>query len=424
MIKNLRTKFIAVAMCSMFIVLAAIVITINITNYVRIMERIDSITTHLADNGGTFMMGPPNKPQEDLQNKKEQGVEPEGGMKPEGMSPETPFQTRYFTVTLDESGNVTDTNINNIAAINEEEAQAYAKQLLAGNKDKGFWDVYRYVRKENNNETLYIFIDCQQDISNFKSFLITSVLVSVFGLLAVFILVLIFSQRVFRPVEESYRKQKQFITDASHEIKTPLTIIDANIEVLEMETGENRWITSTRNQVKRLTGLTNQLVELSRLDEGADRQEQNEFSFTEAVVESAEPYEALARTKGKEIILDVEENIHFAGNEKNIRQLADILLDNAIKYSKDNDVIRIKLTKKGHKILLIVTNSADNLPKGDLDVLFDRFYRLDASRNSETGGTGIGLSVARAIVESHKGRISAFSEDGESIKIIAEFKRT
>lgn len=245
----------------------------------------------------------------------------------------------------------------------------------------------------------------------------TTISVSLLGLAAVFVLVVIFSRMVFLPVEESIQKQKRFITDASHELKTPLTIIDANIEVMEMESGESQWTKSTRKQIQRLSGLVQQLVTLSRLDEEKGLEEKCEFNLSEAVSECVQPYESLAQTREKNLTLNIEEDITYTGDERSIRQLAGILMDNAVKYSSENGNITLTLKKKGKKIFLEVYNDADDLPQGKLDVLFERFYRLDSSRNSGTGGSGIGLSMAKAIVQAHKGKITAENKNGRGLTI-------
>ncbi|MFQ9516583.1 MAG: sensor histidine kinase [Eubacterium sp.] len=424
MIKNLRKKFIIVAMCSTFVVLTAIMGVVNIANYSKIIQRADRMTELLAENDGSFEKKNNEEFKEPGEDKKEDISDNDRKIreKPEGFSPETPFATRFFTVSLDEDGNVISSDMGKIAAISQEDGEAYAKEVFQKDSEKGFKDVYRYRITEIDDDIMIIFLDCRQDLDNSRAFALTSVAVSVSGLLAVFILVVIFSKVVFRPVEESYEKQKQFITDASHEIKTPLTIIDANTEVLEMESGENQWTKSTRNQIKRLSSLTQQLVTLSKLDEKADRMERSEFSLSDVVADSVEPFDVLARTREKNLSIDINENINFIGNQKEIRQLVGILMDNALKYSSEKGNIRISLKKKGKKIYLEVWNQTEDIPQGNMDILFERFYRMDSSRNSETGGTGIGLSVAKAIAVSHRGRITAYSEDGKSIRIMVEFK--
>lgn len=426
MIKSLRKNFIIVAMCSTFVVLAAIMGIINWANYNRMLESADGMTSLLAQNGGVFK----ERFFENIGKKGELKIGNDSGEKPpddiqpkpDGMSPETPFETRFFTVTLDEDGEVIASDLGKIAAISQETAEEYAENVFFENNEKGFCDIYRYRVTETEDEVMIIFLDCRQNLENIKNFGITSVAVSAIGLLTVFVLVLIFSKIVFKPVEESYEKQKRFITDASHEIKTPLTIIDANTEVIEMESGENQWTKSTRNQVKRLSYLTYQLITLSKLDEQGSASVKREFSLSQLIEKNVEIYEAIANTQNKTIRIDIEENINFVGDEKAIAQLIGILLDNAIKYSINNGEIRISLKQKGKKASIVVSNPTEEIAKGNLDILFERFYRTDSSRNSETGGSGIGLSVAKSIVNAHKGKITAFSEDGKSLRITIELR--
>lgn len=432
MIKNLRRRFTIVAMCSMFAVLATIMAVFNILNYVRLVENADNRLRMIAENDGKFPSPPfsRNEP-ETMEGKLEPEPgkgpeEPEEKRKPEagqpnGMSPEAPFQTRYFTIQMDETGDVISSDLQNIAAVSEEEAAEYAKEVFESQKTSGFQDIYRYQSVSQTSGSMIIFLDSREELESFQTNLLTTLAVSAAGLMAVFILVLIFSGIVFRPVAEGYEKQKQFITDASHEIKTPLTIIDANIEVIEMEHGEDGWTKSIRKQVRRLVDLTQQLVTLTKLDEQGARKQRSEFSLTDAVKESVEPFEVFVNTCGKTLETDVQENITFLGDEKLIRQLVLLLMDNAVKYSLAESTIYVSLVKKGKRIRLQVQNETDYVPQGNLDLIFERFYRLDASRNSETGGSGIGLSMARAIVEAHHGKIRAHSDDGRTIRICVDF---
>lgn len=434
MIRDLRKKFILVAMLSTMLVLTAIMGVVNFSNYREMLDRADEMTALLEQNDGKFpeepdhhepgstedqnasdgltdngakndTETPPEKPQDDKKDKS-------------SFSVETPFETRYFTVTVDENGEVTDCDLDRIAAVDEETAEEYTQSVQTKNKTTGFQGIYRYRVTETEDGAKYVFLDCRREISNFRTVLVTTISVSLLGLAAVFVLVVIFSRMVFRPVEESIQKQKRFITDASHELKTPLTIIDANTEVMEMESGESQWTKSTRKQIQRLSGLVQQLVTLSRLDEEKGLEEKCEFNISEAVAECVQPYESLAQTREKNLTLNIEENLIYTGDERSIRQLAGILMDNAVKYSSENGNITLTLKKKGRKIFLEVYNDAEELPQGKLDVLFERFYRLDSSRNSGTGGSGIGLSVAKAIVQAHKGRIAAENRNGRGLTII------
>ena len=314
------------------------------------------------------------------------------------------------------------------------------QRLEKGDGKSGFADNYKYLTVDEDGSTMYIFLSCQRELSTIKTYILASVGISVFGLLVVFVMIYFFSGKILKPVSESYEKQKRFITDASHEIKTPLTIIDANTEVIEMMEGENEWTSSTRKQVARLTSLTEKLVFLSRMDEEATKLEMLEFSLSDAILDTAEPFKAVAGTKGKKLTIDVTDGIQYTGDEKTIRQLVSILLDNAIKYSGCSSIscekatqiqnncvttidptpeIELTMRASGKNRIITVWNTVDdtaNIKKGRQDMLFERFYRTDASRNSKTGGFGIGLSAAYAIVKAHKGKITAESKDGQSIK--------
>lgn len=491
MLKKLRRKFIAIAMLSVSIVLIAIVGTINIANYISTNESLDARLKLIAGNGGTFPdllergsrgeegnktdestnketptpKEPPSgrtdvQPPEDMNQAdlKDDNLK-ENDLKRHGISPESQFDTRYFTVTINSKGEVENIDTSKIASVSSENAAEYAKKLWESGKKgdgkSGFAESCKYLTVDEDGSTMYIFLSCQRELSTIKTYILASVGISVFGLLVVFVMIYFFSGKILKPVSESYEKQKRFITDASHEIKTPLTIIDANTEVIEMMEGENEWTSSTRKQIARLTSLTEKLVFLSRMDEEATKLEMFEFSLSDAILDTAEPFKAVAQTKGKKLTIDVTDGILYTGDEKTIRQLVSILLDNAIKYSGCSSVscengninkknlnktnlnettqtqnncvttidpapeIELTMSPSGKNRIITVWNTVDdtaNIKKGRQDMLFERFYRTDASRNSKTGGFGIGLSAAYAIVKAHKGKITAESKDGQSIK--------
>lgn len=418
MIKKIRTRFIAIAMISTAIVLFLILGGINIINYLNINRQASGKLAMLADNHGTFpveMYNPQYKPvPKDLPDK----------TRPDNFSPETAFDTRYFSVTLDESGEVTEINTDKIAAVSGQEASESAQKLYSEKKEKGFWNRYKYVcvvTAGDSTSYQYIFLDCSRELDTFRSFLLASIGISLLGLAMVFVLVLLFSKLILRPVEESYAKQKRFITDASHEIKTPLTIIDANTEVLEMEHGENEWTKSTRNQIKRLTDLTNQLVFLSRMEEDQTPLNMIDFCLSDMVEETALPYEALALTKQKRFLYEITPNLMMHGDEPSLCQMLSLLLDNAMKYSTPQGKIRLSLKQEGKNNVLTLWNTTEAITPGRQDALFERFYRPDSSRSAKTGGHGIGLSVVQAIVLAHKGKITAYSDDGVSIRFTITF---
>lgn len=435
MIKTLRRKFIAIAMGSMAAVLLLLVGGMNLMNYRSILSDTDMRLDILAENNGKFPVSADTSKPSDAKapNIPADPAASEGlytpPEKPDNpffrnhheLSLEAPYDTRFFAVVIKDDGTVISVDTGKIAAVSTSEAGEYAKSLISGNKTHGFQNNYRYrairIRGTNGEDnTMYIFLDCERELNSFKNFLFSSIGVSVLGMLLVFILVVFFSKLLVKPVAESYDKQKRFITDASHELKTPLTIIDANTEVLEMETGENEWTQSIHKQVKRLSSLTQKLVFLSRMDEGnTNTMTMLDFPLSDAVEETAFPFTAVASTNNKTLTLKVTPNLTMHGDEALVRQLVCLLLDNAIKYSSEKSEIILTLKSGGKGKVLTVRNAVDNISVGKQDNLFDRFYRADASRNSSTGGFGIGLSVAKAIVLAHKGSISAKSDDGKSV---------
>lgn len=401
MIKRLRRKFIIITMCSMLAVHGGIIGGINIASYISISQRADEKLDFLADNSGRFPR---------------QEEAPEQKPLPHGMSPEAPFETRYFSVVINKENEAVFVDTGRIAAVSQQTAAEYAAALKEKGKKEGFEGQYKYRAIPSDEGVMYVFLDCGRELSTFYSFLALSLLISISGLLLVFILVLFFSRLAVRTTAESYEKQKRFITDASHEIKTPLTIIGANAEVLELENGENEWTAGIRNQVGRLTALTEKLVFLSRLDEEHAELQMAEFSLSEAALETAQSFEAVAETRGKEIQTEVSREILFYGDESMIRQMLSLLLDNAVKYSDKDGIIKLCIRKTGKHTEIILWNTVPEIQKGNLDIFFERFYRPDSSRNCETGGYGIGLSAAKAIVTAHKGKIHARSKDGKSIE--------
>lgn len=425
MIKTLRRKFIAIAMGSMAAVLIFLVGGMNLMNYRSMLSDTDIRLNILAENNGRFPK-PPEIPTDAFADPDENLKSPIKWEKPfsnnqHELSAEAPYDTRFFTVVIKDDGTVISVDTGKIAAVSTSEAVKYAKSLKAKNDTLGFWNNYRYrsiqmTSTNGEDNTMYIFLDCERELNSFKNFLFSSIGVSVLGLLLVFALVVFFSRLLVKPVAESYDKQKRFITDASHELKTPLTIIDANTEVLEMETGENEWTQSIHNQIKRLNSLTQKLVLLSRMDEGStNTMTMLDFSLSDAVEETALPFEAVATANNKKLTLNIAPNLTLHGDEALIRQLVSLLLENAVKYASTDGEIVLTLKENGRNKILTVWNTAENISPGKLNILFDRFYRTDSSRNSSTGGFGIGLSVAKAIVLAHKGRISAKSDDGKSV---------
>lgn len=438
MIKTLRRKFIIIAMIAVTLVLAVVILGINISTYHKMNDslnmRMDMLFMHFPYD----MQSPDNKQGPgDMQdpdnvnvpeNVQDAGIPAEPfrdketrfGEYGKGISKETLFETRYFTVFISHETKECNVNIDKIVSVSEEEAEESALSLYEDNKRSGFIGKFKYRAKTQTDSqlgegTLYIFMDSERELGTMKNYIISSILISIAGLVVVFVLVYFFSGIVFKPIIEGYNKQKQFITDASHELKTPLSIISANNEVLEMKMGENEWTKSTANQVKRLAKLTENLVLLSRMEEEEAKPEFVSFSLTDAVSETVSEFEGRIKAKQITFTKDIDDKLNLVGDEGNIRQLISILMDNAVKYTPVHGEIELKCYKEKKSICISLFNTAKDIQTGKLDMLFERFYRADKSRNSDVKGYGIGLSVAKAIVTRHKGKISAYSEDGRSV---------
>ncbi len=420
MITKLRRKFILITMCSTIAVLGVIIGTLNLVSYGNMVQRADNILELLAENDAAFpILQPDNWKQQEtafFPNKENRMLPPKPGHIPD-MSPETPYETRFFSVKLNDDGNVIWVDTGKIAAIETKDAVAFAQDIWKAGRVSGFYDSYRYKVVWEQEDCLILFVDRSREISSLKTLFTASISVSLIGVAAILVLVIIFSKIVFKPVAASYEKQKRFITDASHELKTPLTIISANVEVLEMDSEENTWTKSIKNQISRLTLLVEQMVTLSRMDEENSLQITEEFSLSHALRETIEAFHPLADREGKVLELTIEGEYSYHGDEKRIRQMLSLLMDNAVKYASGQGSIKVYFGQKGRHYQIVVWNTVDEIQKGNLDILFERFYRLDASRNSQTGGSGIGLSIVKSIVEAHKGKISARSEDGKSLQI-------
>lgn len=405
MIKKLRIKLIAASMLSLFLVLFVIGGIAGILNYKKIVNDADRILEVLEENAGKFPQKFPIDRKDDRP----------------GMSPEIPYESRFFSVLLDENGNIILTDTSKIASIDTEKAIEYASEIWDRETEKGFVDEYRYWQCSYNGEVRIIFLDCRRQLDNFHNFLLTTFGVSCVGFLSVFILMVYLSARIVKPFSDNYEKQKRFITDAGHELKTPLTIIEADTEVLEMDFGENEWLQDIQSQTKRLADLTNTLVVLSRMEEGQNSSMRVEFPLSDMVEEVCHTFQAPAKVQEKGLTSTIEPMISMKGDEKAIRGLVTILLDNALKYSNENGHITVALEKKKNRIYLSVFNTTEFISREQIPHLFDRFYRTDVSRNSQTGGYGLGLSIAAATVESHKGKIFAETADEKSLRITVVF---
>lgn len=429
--KRLRQKFVLVAMLSVAAALALILVVINAVNYQSVCRMADDRIEAIVENGGSF---PSVFSADEVRVGQEETSDTSvvileelsatyidrsyglGKRAADIMDKEAPYDTRYFTVTVNGDGTIAGVDVNHVAATTAQDACTYAAQVSTKSAKHGFYGAYRYRVVDTDEGSLYVFVDCSRELSNFEAFLGASAAIGMGAWLLVFILMVIFSRVAVRPIVESYRKQQRFITDASHEIKTPLAVIGAANDVLEIETGESEWTQSIAAQVTRLKSLTERLVFLARMDEGATQFEKTDLDLSELVEYASEPFCAVAESRGKRLVRDIEAELHVQGDISALSQVVELLLDNATRYASDGSKIELTLKRRSRGgVTLQVSNAVNTMPQGDLERLFDRFYRADTSRNSQTGGSGVGLSVAQAIVEAHGGSIRAQALDAHTI---------
>ena len=321
-----------------------------------------------------------------------------------------------------DDGTLDEADLDRIAAVTSADTAEYLAVALAHGTGLGRYQNYCYcVYHTGGDHNMVIFLDSYQQQRALRQVLMWSLAADAGCILLVFLLVVVLSRRASDPVVRSAQRQKQFITDASHELKTPITVISTSLRVLEMETGKQKWIDKEQAQTEKLTALVNSLVTLSRMDEEESPLKMEPFAISEAVGETAESFRDFAMSKGHDLTLDIAPGLTYCGDQYAVRQLVSILLDNAVKYATADSPIALTLEKARRGVRLRVSNGCDPLPEQELNKLFDRFYRADPSRNAATGGFGIGLSIARSIAEVHKGAIHARQQNGR-IEFVVELK--
>lgn len=421
MIKDLRKKFIFISLISIFIVMSIILISLNAIFSYNIQRHTDFILNIISLNNGDFQ--PEHHRKIEFEVKKNINNQAKKFVKvkknktilglPIGYVSESPF----FTYEYNSNGEILNKKLSKNILINMEETDLIFKEALKRNDLSGEVGEYRYLKTINDGNIRITFLDMKRIYDIKRIIQLMSLIILFLSMLATLFISYYFSKKALIPIEQSYIKQKRFITDASHELKTPLAVIDANTEVIEMDYGQSKWTQSTKKQVEKLTKLTNSLVVLARMDESDKVLNTKEFCLSDLMIEEVENYNILAKNKNKIIKYDIQENINYLGEEENIRQVIDILLDNSIKYSLKNSIISLNLVKIGKKIRVTINNKAENLIKNNnYDILFERFYRSDLSRNSETGGYGIGLALAKSIIQLHKGQINAKSIGDDTLE--------
>ena len=406
MIYKLQRKFILICTVSVLTVILLVFGVILALNISSMNKNMDMLADRVSEGGGRFPSVTEEKPPHE---KEPPRKEEDFGF----ITPETPFSTRHFTVFFDKDGKVRQTFMESIFSIPEGKAIEYAQTVVDGGNERGWMYNYRY--KVFSTEAGYgvVLVDGSMSRSSLMQSITIAGLVLLGCAALVLILIILLSKRVVKPIAESYEKQKQFVTDANHELKTPLTLILANLDIAEAELGKNEWLDDIRSEGHRMAELVNQLVALSRMDEEGASLKFAEIALGELVADTVSEFEPLAKERGKALDVSVEKEISYLGDEALLHRLVGILMDNAVKYCDNGGNISVMLSK-GRRIVLTVENTYAAIDELELERLFDRFYRADKARKF-IGGYGVGLSMAKAIVEKHKGEIEAYKKDATHI---------
>ena len=406
MIYRLQRKFILICTASVLTVVFLVFGVILALNISSMNRNIDILADRVSEGGGRF----PKNFNEDFKPHK-RPVKNEGDF--DFITPETPFSTRHFTVFFDSENNITSTFTESIYSIDEQTAKDYAKRIIDNRNERGWISNYRYKIFETESGKGIVFVDGSMNRSVFMQSTMIAGCVLLGCAALVLALIFLLSKKAVKPIAESYEKQRQFITDANHELKTPLTLILANAEIAQDELGKNEWLDDIMSEGQRMTELVNQLVALSRMDEENSKLNVVQIPFGELVFDTVSEFEALAKGRGKTLSVSIDRSIIYSGDEMLLHRLVGILLDNAVKYCDEGGEIKVNLEKR-RRIILSVENTYTSVGEIELNKLFDRFYRADKARKF-TGGYGVGLSMAKSIVEKHKGEVTAYKKDKSNI---------
>lgn len=321
------------------------------------------------------------------------------------------YSVRYFTVIFNKDG-TTDIKADRIASVDSKEAEEYANAVKDNLFDFGSIGNYYYQVCDRSEGTTVVFVDCTNQIRLTNRILYIALILLALGSIISFLILHALSYRVIAPEIRNAEQQKQFITNASHELKTPLAVIKANTQVQEMMNGKDEWTESTMRQVDRMTGLIQNLVTIVRAEEKEDTENRTDTDVSEAIRDTVKSYMPVAENAGESLCQNIGDGIHMNAVESQIRQLATLLIDNAIKYCDEKGTINVSLLQKGRGIHLSVSNSYAKGKDVDYSRFFERFYRADESHNVDKGGYGIGLSIAESLVKQYNGSISASWKDG------------
>ena len=395
-------------MLSFTAVLLVVLVAVNVVNYRQTVNQVDRLTTMLVNNDGTF----PDAPEGGMAPKEH----PEHGM-PKGMEfrKDDQMATRYAVVRV-ANDTVQSVDRTHLVSLDEEALKELGLRIAQGTSTKGWEGSLRYQVAKTDAGTMVVLVDANKETQQISRLMMVTGAVFVLCLAVVYVLVRIVSKRAIRPFVENVERQQQFIANASHEIKTPLAVLSANTDLLAMMGTEAKFVDSNKRQIKRLNSLVEQMLILSRYDEGeaaATKEEVDLVAVTKAIVEEILP---VLNEKGLQVEFTGEAQTIITTNKSAMMELIRILLDNAMKYTVGEPVITIEAKRNQ----LAIGNETEPMTKEQVSQIFDRFYRVDSSRNRTTGGSGLGLSIAQKIAETNNVQLTAELTSETQIRFVIE----
>ena len=423
-IQRLKNKFILTAMVSFFVVMTFIAGCIYVINSLMTRGQIKDSIEYIVQNDGVLPVqyesiesdeGGDNGKTIDNKNDFVNQLEKLFGVESDYISDEFYYSTRYFAVTYTEDGSVERVITSHTTAVESDQAVTYANTVMKRWFKFGSYDDYYYMVAEREvGGTIVVVLDCSTQVSiNRRLVLLACILIGLGMAISAFI-IRAWAGKIIQPEIKNAELQKSFITNASHELKTPLAVIKANTEMLEMLGIENEWTDSTMRQVDRLTGLVQNLVLVTKASEKDSKEDRVETDFSAIVTDTAKAFEPVAISDGKTMELSIASDVKMLAHEGDIRQISTLLIDNAIKYCDEHGKVTIGLgsDKKKKHIYLRVSNSYESGAGIDYHRFFDRFYRGDQAHNIDKEGYGVGLSIAQGLMERYHGDIKVNWRDG------------
>lgn len=403
MIKKLQHRFILITMSGIGLIFALVLLVLNISVDYSARRQGYAVLHQYEQRQLSFDKRPP------------MDRELPDAERPEGERPDIHWinDMRISYVFYDSEGTVIDLSTGGNPDMTEDTLCTMAQNALKKTKETGSVAGYLYLFSKNEDATHIYFLDYSPEKDMSMRLFEVCLWVGIVGIIVLFIPVILLSKWVTKPVQSAFDKQRQFIADASHELKTPLTIITANAEVLQSSLSDNKWLKHILEQSGRMKVLINNLLDLAKLDAYSEKQDFLTFDISRAVKNVSLSFESIAFEYNKKFFMEIEKSLTYCGNETAIRQLTTILLDNAFKYSDEKGTVVVRLSSCGDKKELFVHNTGNGISAEEQKHIFERFYRSDASRSRQSGGYGLGLAIAKSIVDAHKGHIFVKS-DGQS----------